>query len=282
MRYHIDDVIKDVRVCVEENATTDALESFDDVETLVFGELVRSKVADGVAMTEDVAPLWKLEGHNIPLDRDAWVRVSEEGDVFGRPLAVPIDTTQVYMTDADDTTYDGGITVNTKAMDDVDAVIIGRDGSDTLMSVSAAGINWIGDDAKRGGWVYLPSDFMRLLVFEMSDWDMPVFDAIDESSPYYGQQRSAFCGVRGNAERPVVAIVPKTGGKALEFYACKSKEAKVVTASYLPLPKIIGNMIEISKACYRASIYNIASLVAMSRGESDFAKQLQMVAQNLL
>ena len=44
---------------------------------------------------------------------------------------------------------------------------------------------FIGSDGK--GFLVLPDDFMRLISFQMSDWDRPVFEAITESDPIYRQ-----------------------------------------------------------------------------------------------
>lgn len=276
MIYDITKVIKDVRVCFEENASNETLDNFNDMETLLLEELIRSKVTDGVRQVEIAAPIWLVEGKNIVTDDTSYVRVSDTSEVGGSPLAVPIDTVQVYTSD------DENMELQTKTLDNVSAVIIDRSGDTSLMSVSTNGINWFDNTGKRGGWIYLPNDFVKLLAFEMSDWDVPVFDTINSTDTSYRQQKSNFTGVRGNANKPVVAISQRTEGKTLEFYSCKSTDAKIVTASYLPERSIDNNMIEISKNCYRPSIYNIASLVALSRGEAEFSTLLTNVAKSML
>lgn len=276
MKYDVVNLIKDVRICIEENATNEVLEKFSDMETLMLEELIRSKIIDGVRQVEMAAPIWLVEGKTIETDNTSYVNVNDTGEVTGKPLAVPIDTVQVYSSD------DDSMTLQTKTLDSVDAVIIDRNGDTSLMSVSTHAINWFDDTGKKGGWIFLPNDFIRLLAFEMSDWDLPVFDAIQSTDPLYKLQKSPFLGVRGNWNKPVVAISQRTEGKTLEFYSCKSTDAKIVTASYLPERKIENNVIEISHQCYRPSIYSIASLIAMSRGEADFSALLSSVTKTML
>ena len=40
----------------------------------------------------------------------------------------------------------------------------------------------------QSGWVMLPDDFMRFIVFQMSDWTRAVYHAIETSEPQYELQ----------------------------------------------------------------------------------------------
>ena len=79
------------------------------------------------------------------------------------------------------------------------------------------------------GWTLLPSDFLRLIVFEMSDWEKPVTSPISEFDAAYTLQRSRHKGLRGTPQLPVCAVVMRPEGKALEFYACADNTAGRVT-----------------------------------------------------
>lgn len=119
------------------------------------------------------------------------------------------------------------------------------------------------------GWVLLPDDFMRLIVFRMSDWERDVYHAIAEDDPEYEMQSSRFKGIRGTPQKPVCAIVVRPEGRVLEFYSCKSNEALVSKAVYLPYPRIDDNNgINICKRCYTSVIYTISSLVLSAYGDS--------------
>ena len=125
---------------------------------------------------------------------------------------------------------------------------------------------YIGDDGK--GFINLPADFMRLISFRMSDWRRTVYEAISESDPQYALQSSRFKGICGNPEKPVVAIVRRSEGKVLEFYSCKTEEASVAQATYLPIPKIDRDGgIDVAEDCYRAAVYRAASLALASVGD---------------
>lgn len=55
-----------------------------------------------------------------------------------------------------------------------------------------------------------------------------------------------------------------------EFYSCKSTEAKVSRAVYLPYPVLDDNDgIEICERCYNAVVYMIASLVLTAYGSAE-------------
>lgn len=132
------------------------------------------------------------------------------------------------------------------------------------------------------GWVLLPDDFMRLIAFRMSDWEKTVFRAISVSDPEYALQRQRIKGLRGTAQRPVCAIVNRAEGKALEFYSCKSREAHIARASYIPYPRIDkAGGIDISERCYPAVVYTVAALTLTTLGEADKASLLTDLAKTI-
>lgn len=133
------------------------------------------------------------------------------------------------------------------------------------------------------GWVLLPLDFMRLVVFEMDDWEQAVYQAISTDDPEYEKQRSRFKGIRGTAQRPVCAIAIRPEGRVLEFYSCKSEAAHVSRAMYIPYPKIDeDNGVDISEHCYDAVIYIAAGLVLLTCGETEKGNAVSELAQTFL
>ena len=133
------------------------------------------------------------------------------------------------------------------------------------------------------GYVLLPSDFMRLVVFEMSDWERPVYTAISTNNPLYAQQRSRYKGIRGCPQKPVCAIVMRPEGKALEFYSCKDENATVSKGVYIPYPAIDSEGgVDISEQCYKAVIYTAAGLTLIACGEADKASAMMDMAKGLL
>lgn len=131
------------------------------------------------------------------------------------------------------------------------------------------------------GWTLLPDDFMRLVIFKMSDWERPVYEPITAADPQYQLQFSRYKGLRGNPQKPVVAIVSRAEGRALELFSCKSQNATVEQAVYIPLPKVdCDGGINIPERCYMSVVYEAASLVLATIGNtlsstmSELSKQL--------
>lgn len=137
--------------------------------------------------------------------------------------------------------------------------------SDPADKNSGQGISW-GENGK--GSIFLPDDFLRLVSFRMSDWERTVYEAISEHDARYALQSSRWGGIRGNPEKPVVAIVRGSGGKVLEFYSCRDATATIAEAHYLPIPKIDSEgKISVSEECYRPAVYRAASLALASVGD---------------
>jgi len=133
------------------------------------------------------------------------------------------------------------------------------------------------------GWVLLPEDFMRFVVFEMDDWDRAVYYAGSVDDAEYRKQSSRFKGIRGTAQRPMCFVGVRPEGRILEFYSCKSREAKVSRAVYLPYPKVDDDGgIEICERCYDAVVYTIASLVLTTFGDADKSAALSELAKSVL
>ncbi|MBD5283313.1 MAG: hypothetical protein HDS31_01700 [Bacteroides sp.] len=133
------------------------------------------------------------------------------------------------------------------------------------------------------GWILLPENFLRLVIFRMSDWERPVFNPIGSDDPRYGLQFSRYPGIRGTPQKPVVAVVQRAEGRALEFFSCRSKEATVEQAVYIPYPKVdrFGG-IEIPERCYRAVVYEAASLTLATVGQLELAAKMRELSSEAL
>jgi hypothetical protein len=136
-------------------------------------------------------------------------------------------------------------------------------------------IEWESEEGYGAGKVNLPNDFMRLITFRMSDWYMPVTEAITEEDPLYPIQSRHYAGVRGNPQRPVVAITHGTAGQVLEFYSCQAGPGvRVAVARYLPLPTVNNGYIDLCPKLERAVVYRMASMACAIIGASDLAALL--------
>ncbi len=133
------------------------------------------------------------------------------------------------------------------------------------------------------GWTLLPEDFMRFVVFQMDDWERAVFYPINTDDPEYEKQSSRFKGIRGTYQRPVCAISIRPEGRVMEFYSCRTKDAKVSRAVYLPYPKFDKyGAVEICERCYEAVIYTIAALVLTTFGDAERSAALNELAKTAL
>lgn len=141
-------------------------------------------------------------------------------------------------------------------------------------------------EEKECGWVELPEDFMRLVVFEMSDWERPVYDVISPSDALYKKQRGRIKALRGTSQRPVCAMVKRSIGNVLEFYSCKTNDATISQAVYVPYPKIEhegdATGIDISERCYTAVIYTAAALTLISCEETEKGTTLLEISKSYL
>lgn len=133
------------------------------------------------------------------------------------------------------------------------------------------------------GWVLLPQDFLRLVVFEMDDWEQAVYQAISTDDPEYEKQRSRIKGIRGTSQKPVCAIALRPEGRVLEFYSCKSKNAQVSRAIYIPYPVIDDDGgVDVSERCYKAVVYTAAELTLITCGEASQATAFSELAKTFL
>jgi hypothetical protein len=136
---------------------------------------------------------------------------------------------------------------------------------------TSSGIFWNGTN-DTSGWLLLPNDFLRMVVFEMSDWERPAYNALTVDDPDYAKQRSRIKGIRGSVQRPVVAVAVRPEGKVLEFYSCNSRNATISKAVYIPMPEFdVMNSVEICERCYQAVVYTVAALTLVSMGETEKA-----------
>lgn len=135
------------------------------------------------------------------------------------------------------------------------------------------------------GYVALPDDFMRLVIFKMTKWKRPVVFAISDTDPRYFLQKSRFVGIRGGIDKPVCAITTGEASKVLEFYSLQAGEEdkSVEKARYLPLPAIEENdTIKMCRKLVRPIYYQCAALVALSLKDQSSANLFEIAKSYLI
>lgn len=203
--YTVEDLVREAKVAIDENVSSQPLAALGDLDTLTLDEIIASKVEDAALLVHEGA------AHHL----------LDAGKAFG------------------------------------------------------TSIEWESEPGYGAGKVNLPDDFLRLVTFRMSDWSMPVTEAITEDDVTYPMQSSRYAGVRGNPERPVVAIVHDAGRQVLEFYSCAAGPGvRVHSARYIPIPKINNGEISLCPKLERAVIYRLASMTCAIIGASDLAATL--------
>lgn len=133
------------------------------------------------------------------------------------------------------------------------------------------------------GHLLLPDDFLRLVVFQMDDWEHPVYSAITTDDPLYERQHSRIKALRGTSQRPVVAICARPEGNAIEFYSCKTTRATIKQAVYIPLAAIDRHGgVDISQRCFKAVVHTIAAYTLSACNEQDKANaQIELAKTSL-
>lgn len=149
-----------------------------------------------------------------------------------------------------------------------------------------------------GGWkrfIYtLPDEFLRLVTANVTGWDYPVTEAIDESHPNYAQQFSQYGGIHGNPQHPVACIVrsgnqigDSFGKRQLVLFSVPSSAQNASPEySYITRPTIHtnDNDVEVINLCprlMRAVVYRTASLAAMTLAMGDAAAALLAMSNTL-
>lgn len=218
--YLLKDIIRDVRIAIDQNMDGESLSYFGDVDTLSLDDIISSKIVDAAMLILDSAP--------INMVGDVATDGSEEAEYK-----------KVYNTDK---------------------------------SFYAE--------------IVAPEDFFRLVLFTMQDWKKSVTDKdlIYPTDEEYAIQRSRIEGVRGSAENPVLAYVPKFSAVnnkfCFEAYSCKENEAYAL--SYIPMPTIVDEQkIALSQELYKAVVYATAYLTAIAFNSDNQAMRLLSVAKQL-
>ncbi|MDD3037149.1 hypothetical protein [Bacteroides sp.] len=148
----------------------------------------------------------------------------------------------------------------------------------------ASNLYWeSGSSGKGMGYTVLPDDFMRLVVFQMSDWKRPVVIPIEDTDPLYFLQKSKFSGIRGGIDKPVCAITTYPTGKVMEFYSCVGgASVGVKVAKYLPYPSIKNGIVDICAHIYMPIVYYTAGMVCQTYKEKEQGQVLFSIAKDFL
>ena len=113
--------------------------------------------------------------------------------------------------------------------------------------------------------VQLPTGFVRLIAFQMSDWALPVTDALYSDNPRYQQQADPI--LMGTTKRPVAFICD--GGKNLEYYSSTGtiKKAQAFIVGADNYPEALADVIAWKTAEMVLSVMNDAQAVQFAQAQ---------------
>lgn len=226
------------------------------------------------------------------------MQVTESTIISDVRVAMDENTAVTAFTDGDGTAIDTDTLemeeiIKSKIADGVNAVRKAAPLSMLDLTRKASGedwpVTWIDGD-KCIGEVELPDDYLRLVMFKMSDWAHAATTPIAADTALYHQQFSEWKGVRGNPSRPNIAIAADTatGKDMIQFFSCDSTEATaeltyIKRCTWANEPNESDEIeYEIEKPIYRAVVLKIAALVAATYANGDLAQLLNQMAQENL
>lgn len=158
----------------------------------------------------------------------------------------------------------------------VNGITKAEDGTITspVVSMTAQGDGYVGR-------MKLPDDFLRLASIRMSDWKRPG-RAISEDDEEYAEQQSEFAGIRGNASKPIAALVQGEDGLYMELYSSNTDTATLKQFTYVAEPTVTNDSkITLPSKLIDAIVYLTASLAMESLGEKEQSDELSKTAEAL-
>ena len=114
--------------------------------------------------------------------------------------------------------------------------------------------------------VALPSGFVRLIAFQMSDWALPVTEALYSDNPRYRQQADPI--LMGTPKRPIVFICD--GDTNLEYYSSTgtiTKAQAFVVSDTVDYPAQLSETIAWKTAEMVLSVMNDAQAVQFAQAQ---------------
>ncbi|MBR1792093.1 MAG: hypothetical protein IJ764_00425 [Bacteroidales bacterium] len=230
MNYSVSDIMRDVRITLDQNNVSETLVSLGDIDTLTLEQIIESKIEVAARTVESTAP-------NVMLD---------SGKAFANRS-----------------------TPHQK-------LVYGE-------TISEGVVYWVSEHGRGSGRILLPSDFLRLVTFKMSDWEYGVTSLVREGDALYSRQFSRYPGLRGNIQRPVVTMRNQIEGLVLEFFSCDAGDSVTVEkAQYIAIPKIRDGNIDLCERLRPAVVYYIACLVAQSTGDNALSESMQATCKQLM
>lgn len=294
-------MIKDVRVILEETVNAASLEGVTDVGSISINEVIKGVLTKAVTSVANIAPMELfMEPKAIAYDGgNPWGPKYKSVEVGGAPhtgyyvpftlpptahpedIAIDIQPTDsaVYSVsdiaaDGKSFTFDtidnvGGETWSASILftyegETVQMDVVQTNADDTYMNRTDTPVTKF--DKYMGGYIAKPDDYLRTLYVQGNTWQRPVTVLTPLSSPFVSIARSKINLSVGNVEKPL-AVDSFVGGRGvIEVYPY----CEYVDFVYVERPVITGEegqeTINCDDGIYHASTFYAAYLVAMIKG----------------
>jgi hypothetical protein len=145
------------------------------------------------------------------------------------------------------------------------------------VSTSSIATTWTLKNDAYVGVATLPSTILRLIRVKASDWERPA-DIILETDDVYRLQSNQY--MRGNTQKPIVALAMSGTSRTLELYTSNSNSA-TVSISYVSVPTVNNSNIELCSLLKDAIMYMAAYLTCITLGDDQTAAGYKAIAYQL-
>jgi hypothetical protein len=131
-------------------------------------------------------------------------------------------------------------------------------------------------DGDGSGTATLPDDFGTVVEFQLKGWKQPVTDLIEPNSTEAKQQMHPW--TKGSPSKPVAMVTLKDGANVLKYWSAPKKNGtyshELDHFHYLPVIDESTDVLHIADEVYDLLLYQSASLLMLSKGETAIAEQL--------
>lgn len=150
------------------------------------------------------------------------------------------------------------------------------------VTVSITGTLSVSNNSTPYAHIDLPSDFLRLVRFKLSDWPYALYATEPANSPLYVQAHSGY-SVRGTIDRPLVFLTLRSATqKTLEIFCKGSTSSTMDGCLYIKKPAVSNGTITLGEQVKRATVYYAAYLVSLTLQDKEAAERLLSVSNELL
>ena len=131
-------------------------------------------------------------------------------------------------------------------------------------------------DGDGSGTATLPDDFGTVVEFQLRGWKQPVTDLIEPNSTEAKQQMHPW--TKGSPSKPVAMVTLKDEANVLMYWSAPKKNGtyqhELDHFHYMPVIDDSTDVLYIADEVYDLLLYQSASVLMLSKGETAIAEQL--------